>query len=104
MLVRQKVPLKIKRNFTLKEALAVIMVIHLVGIGAIWYLPIAINKIKLMSFSSSKNYNYYQPKAPYSDALERAIITLQEWNKKDKQTNSLNEDIKKENKYKQAKH
>lgn len=102
MLVRQKVPLKIKKNFTLKEAFAVIMVIHLVGIGAIWYLPIAINKIKPMSFSSSKNYN--QPKAPYSDALERAIITLQEWNKKGKQTNILNEDIKKENKYKQAKH
>ena len=52
----------------------------MVGIGAIWYWPVAVNKARMMLSASSKT-TIVQPAAPYSDALERAFLTLRDWTK-----------------------
>ncbi len=83
MLVRQRKTFKSKRPLTFKEAIVIIMSIHLAGIGVIWYLPIAVSKIQL--FLSRPSPTIIQPAAPYSDALERAFLTLRDWTKTDKQ-------------------
>ena len=80
MLARRRKPLKRKRPPTLNEAITIIMAIHLVGMGAIWYWPIAVNKARMMWSTSSKT-TVVQPSAPYSDALERAFLTLRDWTK-----------------------
>lgn len=101
MLIRQKRFIKLKRTFTLAEAFVIIMTVHLLGIITIWGLPIAIKKAKTLLVSCQKTPISYQPRAPYSDALERALLTLHDWNKTDKQLVGLDEKFKKDNKHKQ---
>ena len=89
MLVRQRKIFKSKKPLTFKEAIVVNVFIHLVGIGAIWYLPIAVSKIQL--FLSRPSPTIIQPAAPYSDALARAFLTLKDWTKTDKQLAGITE-------------
>lgn len=84
MLARRKPFLKKKTPLTLKQSIGLTMAIHLAGLGAILYWPVAIHKLQ-SKMAASSTANIKQSAAPYSDALERAFLTLRDWSKTDKQ-------------------
>lgn len=90
MLARRKPFLKKKTPLTLKQSIGLTMVIHLAGLGAILYWPVVNNKLQSV-LSVSATTKIKQPAAPYSDALERAFLTLKDWSKTDKQLAGLSE-------------
>ena len=86
---------KEKPPLTFKQSVVITLAIHVMGLGIIWYSPIIFNKATRVL--SAPGPAIKQPVAPYSDALERAFLTLQEWSNAEKQlahTNNKNNTTK----------
>jgi len=74
---------KEKPPLTFKQSVAITLAIHVLGLGIIWYSPIIFNKT--IRALSTPGPTIKQPAAPYSDALERAFLTLKERSNTEKQ-------------------
>lgn len=74
---------KNKKQLTFNQAIIITFAIHIIGLGLIWYSPILADK--LVTKLTAPGPKIKQPAAPYSDALERAFLTLKDWSKTDKQ-------------------
>ena len=74
---------KNKKQLTFNQAIVITFAIHIIGLGLIWYSPIIADK--LITKINAPGPKTKQPAAPYSDALERAFLTLKDWSKTDKQ-------------------
>ena len=74
---------KNKKQLTFNQAIVITFAIHIIGLGLIWYSPILADK--LITKLTAPGPKIKQPAAPYSDALERAFLTLKDWTKTDKQ-------------------
>jgi hypothetical protein len=74
---------KNKKQLTFSQAIVITFVIHIAGLGLLWYSPVLVNR--LITKITAPGPKIKQPAAPYSDALERAFLTIKDWSKTDKQ-------------------